>query len=341
MRISFSRWFAAALLCAMVSAAVCAQTEQEKDLDARKRLFPEIATGALGVKRGPLGRYYVLISRGVQVFDTGGAKIAEIPSPAAGNKSAPALVYGVAFDVDSDGRVYVADRGGNALRVFSPGGAPLISVPFNSPTGITALPGGEFAASGVGGAHLVSVFNLQGKEVRTFGDPIDAVDDNATFNQFLNIGRVVSDAASNVYFAFNYFPEPTFRKYDRFGYASLNLTLDTVEFAPAAQALRREIKRQMDKHSAPSLKESMSCLGVDPESQEIWMALGDELLLLNHEGLLLFGYRAYTPEGARLAPNSILVEPDRLIFTSDRLGIYEMPRLDREIKPAATAPKQF
>ncbi len=335
------RWLgaavSAALLFSLFSVAVYSQSQIDQELDGRKRLFPEAGPGTAGLKRGPGGKYYVLQSHSVLVFDVDGKKVSEIPPP--GTKGPSVLYFAQALDVDSEGRVYVADRGRNILRVYSPAGAQILSVPLDSPTGIVALSGGEFAATSATAEHLISVFNFKGEEVRSFGDLIDTFDDEK-FNRAVNTGRLNTDPAGNIYFSFVYLPEPTFRKYDRIGYAALDFSLNTLEFAPPAQARRREIKRQIDHGQTPELRTTISCIAIDPTTQRIWLALDNELLLLDPDGIVRAEYRAYTPAGARIAPNSILIEPDRLILTADPLGVYDFPRPDLEIKSLKPAPKQ-
>jgi len=340
-RLPIYRWFAAALLCALAPALTCAQQIIEQDITATKRLYPDFGAGVWSIKHGPAGHYYILVGRSVLVFGDDQQKIAEIPPPPVkGSRGAPQLVYGVAFDVDSAGRVYVADRAANMLRIFSPDGASLLNVSFESPTGIAILPSGEIAAASASAEHLITIFDARGRELRSIGDQVD-FSDNHTFNRFLNVGHLAADTANNLYFAFNYFPEPTFRKYDRAGYASLDISLTTVEFAPAAQAARREIKRETVTGNVPELKPTVSCIGVDPVTERVWLAFGNEIMVFEKDGLQLAEYRVYTPEGGRLILNSILVEPERLVITSDPLGIYEFPRPDKLSLPSTRTPKQF
>ena len=343
-RFPLYRWLAAALLFALAStvASVGIHAQAvEQDITATKRLYPEIGAGVWSIKRGPAGHYYILVGRSVLVFGDDQQKLAEIPKPPEkGYHGAPPLVYGVAFDVDSAGRVYVADRAANILRIFSPDGDSLLNISFQSPTGIVVLPSGEIAAASASTDHLITIFDARGRELRSIGDQVD-FSDNHTFNRFLNVGHLASDTANNIYFAFNYFPEPTFRKYDRAGYAQLDISLTTVEFAPAAQAARREIKRETTTGNVPELKPTVSCIGVDPKTERIWLAFGNEVMLFEKDGTQLAEYRLYTPEGGRLILNSILIEPERLIITSDPLGIYEFPRPDKLIPPSPSAPKPF
>jgi hypothetical protein len=41
-------------------------------------------------------------------------------------------------------------------------------------------------------------------------------------------------------------------------------------------------------------------------------------------------YTMYTPKGARLEMNVILIEPDRMLIGSDPLGVYEFDRPDKK-----------
>jgi hypothetical protein len=338
------RWLAAALLFALASTiattGVRAQVV-EQDITATKRVYPEIGAGVWSIKRGPAGKYYILVGRSVLVFGDDQQKLKEIPRPTAKDfRGAPPLVYGVAFDVDSTGRVYVADRAANILRIFSPDGDSLLNISFQTPTGIAVLPSGEIVAASAVADHLITVFDARGRELRAIGDQVD-FSDNHTFNRFLNVGHLAADTANNIYFAFNYFPEPTFRKYDRAGYAQLDISLTTVEFAPAAQAARREIKRETTTGNVPELKPTVSCIGVDPATERVWLGFGNEVMVFGKDGLELAEYRLYTPEGGRLILNSILVEPERIVVTSDPLGIYEFPRPDKLSLLSTPTPKQF
>ena len=143
-----------------------------------------------------------------------------------------------------------------------------------------------------------------GKVVREFGDPTE-IAERGELNRFLNVGRLANDAGGHLYYAFNYLPEPTVRKYDRYGYAALEISLSALEFQPAAQAARREIERQEKKSGAPTLKPIVTAVGVDPATQEIWVALGGLLLHFDRAGDRQDSYRTFTPEGARLEATEI------------------------------------
>ena len=309
----------------------------ETELLAGRRVFPEVGAGIRAVKRDAGGRYYILAAPGaaVIVYDAAGQRVGLIPRLAAipgapippVTKDAP-LVYGDDLDVDAAGRLYIADRGANAVKVFASEGTLVLTIHIAAPTSVAALPEGEIAVASAKSSRLVSVLDAHGKVVREFGDPTE-IAERGELNRFLNIGRLATDPASHIYYAFSYLPEPTVRKYDHHGYAAFELQLISLEFQPAAQAARREIERQ-ERRGTPALKPIVTAVAVEPATQEIWVALGGLLLHFDSEGNRRGTYRTFTPEGARLEATAILVEPDRLLLASDLLGIYEFLRPDKK-----------
>jgi hypothetical protein len=322
--------FAATLLAAAAGSAFA----QDDALTATKRLFPGIGAGLHAVRRGANGRYYVLVSPalGVAVFDAEGKPLLEIGTQpiaqGAGTKPQPAIVFGEDCDVDAEGRIYVADHGANAVKIFSSKGELLRAIHVPEPISVAALSGGEVAVSTLREPKLVYVYSAEGREVRAFGEPAD-IANRSDLNRFLNIGRLAHDAQDHIYYAFRYLPEPTVRQYDSHGYAGYEIQLTEVDFLTGARAVRREIARQEQRGDSPSLKPVVTAVGVDPTSGEVWMAMGNTLLRFDREGNHRASYRIYTAEGARLEATTLFVEPLRLLIGSDPLGIYEFERPDK------------
>jgi hypothetical protein len=299
-----------------------------------------IGPGLRAVKRGGDGRLYVLASPspGLTVFDGGGKQVLSIeefaPSAAGANpRQAPnqaMIAFGEDCDVDADGKIYVADRGANLIRVFSADGAPLRSIAAKNPVAVAALPEGEIAVATLREPHLVIVFDKTGREVREFGDP-EPIAERAELNRYLNIGQLATDAAGHLYYAFAYLPEPTVRQYDHLGYGGQDIQFTALEAWPAAQAARKEIERQERRGDQPSFKRILTAVGVDRSNGEVWIALYNTLLHFDAEGNRQATYKIYTPQGARLEANTILVEKDHLMIGSDPLGIYEFARPDKKI----------
>lgn len=334
-------WTVLLVMAAAALAAAQAPTQREIELRATVRVFPDVGAGVRTVKRDAAGRYYVLLAKSVWVLDAEGKKLAEIPPPAASAKEAkkdPAqIVYGDDLDVGPDGNLYVADRGADTVKVYSPAGALVRSIPVPAPTAVVALPDGEVAVTSASLApprqgdrptRLITVFDARGRAIREFAEIIELTE-RRDLNRFLHFGRLGSDAEYHLYYAFSYFPEPTVRKFDRFGYAKLEIELVALDIMPTAQAARREITRQ-ERSGTLVLKPIVNAIGVDPQSQEVWLALDNRLMHFESDGTRRAVYRVFTAEGARLEPIALLVEPARLLLATDALGIYEVPRPDKK-----------
>jgi hypothetical protein len=324
-----------AVMCLLACGAVNVFAQDEGDLMAKRRVFPNAGPGLRAVKRGGDGRLYVLgsPSPGLVVFDAAGKQvlsISELPAAATSAKAGRALItFGEDCDADADGKIYVADRGANLVQVFSADGALLRSIPVNAPVAVAALPDGEVAVGTLREPHLVIVFDKNGRDVREFGDP-EPLTERADLNRYLNIGQLATDAQGHLYYAFEYLPEPTVRQYDRVGYARQDIQYTALEAMPTAQAARKEIERQERRGNQPALRRIITAVGVDRANGEVWIALNNTLLHFDKDGNRRATYKIYTPEGARLEATTILIEPEQLIIGSDPLGVYEFERPDKK-----------
>lgn len=326
------RWI---IFASFLGLAGLASDQAEIELIATKRLFPDMGPGLVALKRDVAARRYLILSlrsAGVAVYNSDGARMGTIPPSGAPSS---ALQFPSDFDITPDGRIVIADRAANALKFYDDDGALVQSISTPAPSSVAALPEGEVAVTSSAFAaprdqtlRLITIFDKSGRIVRAFGDPVELASRH-DLNRFLNIGRVSSDPSGALYYVFSFLPEPTARKYDRFGYVSLEITVTSLDIQPAAQAVRREIKRQDEKGGAPRMNAVISALGVDPDTHDFWLALGNVLLHLDREGTRLAAYRTYSAEGVRLEPIAILVEPDRLLFACDPLGVFEFPRPDK------------
>src|SRR6266704_1985707 len=131
-------------LLAGAGAAAIAQEQIEGELSAKQRILPAIGPGLQAIRRSGDGRLYVLASPtpGLLVFNSAGKQVLAIAefSSATPNASPALITFGDDCDVDDDGKIYVADRGANLIRVFSSDGTPLRSIPVKYPVSVAALP---------------------------------------------------------------------------------------------------------------------------------------------------------------------------------------------------------
>jgi hypothetical protein len=330
-----------AILSATAATGSLARAQEDPTLDAKRRLYPEIGEGFRGIRRAPDGSYYVLrgaapaappkVSKrskvpppampAVLVFDSKGTKLREIHIQGRPRER----VSPDSFDLDATGRVYIADPSANAVNIYAADGTLSVRLNIPAPTQIVALPRDEFAVSSANAGHLISVFDLQGKPLREFGELADLSDD-AELNHRLNAGHLAKDNAGILYFAFRYLPEPTVRKYDSASGSLVDeLSLTTLDLQPMAQSARQEIARAAAGKPVRA-HEIISGFGLDPQTQEFWLALGNLLMHFDNADNRVTTSRTYTTDGARMVPNFILVEKDRLLLGGDPLGIYEFLR---------------
>ena len=327
-------WYVATLLAvalASIAPALSHAQEQfqfESPLLAKRRVFDTAGAGFRAIRRGPNGNYYVLTApaAALQIYDAAGKRVGQIPSDGAATAKGAALVYGESFDVDREGRVAVGDRGANTVKIYAPNGSLATSIAVSGPASVVLLPGGEVAAASPNMPRLVTVYDLAGKLIREYGD-LEEIADRSDVNRQMNLGRLATDDVGNTYLAFEYLPEPTARKFDLVGYLSMEISLATLEFQPAAQAARRAIARS--DRGTPALHRIITAIGVDPQTQDVWLAIGTLLMHFDKDGQRLATFRTYMPGGARIEASTILVEPDRLLIGADPQGIYEFPRPDK------------
>src|ERR1700730_8649576 len=147
------------LLATLAASSACA--ESEGDWTAKSRVFSGVGPGLRAVRHGADGRMIVLASPspGLLVFDKQGNRLFAIAESAAattdGKSGHATVTFGEDCDVDSEGRIYVADRGANAIQVLSPDGTLLRSIPVPAPISVASLGEGEVAAATMREPHLV------------------------------------------------------------------------------------------------------------------------------------------------------------------------------------------
>ena len=326
---------AASLLVCLSAALWATPSEIDEQLTARRRLFASVGPGLREVRRTGNGNYYVLASPspGLVVFDAQGKQLSTIGATPESTSPAtappPPIAFGEDCDVDSHGNVYVADRGQNAITVFSPDGKQLHSFRVASPVSLTLLPENEIAVTTLQRTHLVTIYSSSGKLLREFGD-LESLSSRPEIDQIVNFGRVASDPEGHIYFGFTYMPEPVVRQYDRFGYAGQTFEFTGTDAFPEAQALRKEIVRQEAHNKPPLLHPILTAFGVDAVAGDVWMGLHNTLVHFDKDGIRRSEYQIYTPKGARLEASVILVQEQTLLIGSDPLGVYEFERPDRK-----------
>jgi len=298
---------------------------------ARARVFPEIGPGVSALKRDSAGRYYVLAApaKSIVIYGPGGARAGQIPNA---NSRGAKIVYAQDFDLDAQGRLVVVDRGANSLKIFEPDGSLDATIPVTAPMSIAALSRDEFAVAALRSENLVSIFDLHGRLVRGFGE-VEGAPASAEKGGLLSRGRLYGDSTGHIYFAFTDRPDPTIRKYDRFGYASYEISVPASEFTPQAEARRWNSITIEEGGATATTKPVIRALGIDPETHEVWAAIGDELVHFDSDGNRRAAYLTSTKEGARIDASAILIEHDRMLIAADPIGVFDFALPERQLPP--------
>ncbi len=209
-------------------------------LRARARVFPSVGPGIAAIKRDSSDRYFILAEPAsvIWIFDSSGKRIGQIPNT---NSHGATIHYAVAIDIDLRGRLFVADRGDNSIKIFAPDGSLVATIHVTAPTSVVALSDGQFAVTTLQSKHLVQILDEKGATVRTFGDPGDVSASDASAQPLMDRGRITGDASGNIYFAFTSLPDPTVQRFDRFGYSAYGAVISAAEFGPGAGRTGREV----------------------------------------------------------------------------------------------------
>jgi hypothetical protein len=308
----------------------------EVALTARARVFPDVGPGLAALERDAAGRYYFLAGAGkfIAIYSAEGKRVGQVPAAGAGGRGA--IVYAADLDLDSAGRIYVADRGANAVKIFAADGSLETSIAVPAPTSVAALGGGEIAVTTLRPERLVSIYNEQGKLVRSFGDLAEMAT-GAEASKRMNPGRLCGDGRGDIFYVFLFLPEPTVRKFDRFGYAAYEISLDAKEFTPDLGETHLNVLTLDRRATAAPAKPVVNAFGADAGSGGTWIAIGNELLHFDKDGARRSTHHLFLPEGAPLEPKVILVEPERLLAGADPIGIFEFEKPDKD--PAAASAK--
>jgi len=209
-------------------------------LRARARVFPTVGPGVAAVKRDSSGRYFILAEPAsvISIFDGTGKRIDQFPNV---NSHGATIRYAVAIDLDSRGRLFVADRGDNSIKIFAPDGSLVAAIHVTAPTSVVALTEGQFAVTTLQSKRLVQIMDEKGTTVRTFGDPSDQSQAEASAQPLMDRGRITGDSSGNIYFAFTSLPDPTVHRFDRFGYSAYGAVMSADQFEPAPGRTGHEV----------------------------------------------------------------------------------------------------
>jgi hypothetical protein len=202
-------------------------------IDSRDKVFPDVTAGVMAIKHDSSDRYYILAKPEtvISVYAEDGKLIGRIPNSKSGGAT---IRYAVDIDITPGGLLAVADRGTNAILVFSSDGSFVSRTPVAAPTSVVALADDQFAVTTLTSKRLVEIIDVRGKVLRSFGDPLAVSDPPADApaenKPPVNMGRILGDSSGGIYYAFTTVPDPTVRKYDKYGYLGYEASIPARTF---------------------------------------------------------------------------------------------------------------
>lgn len=204
------------------------------------RILPGVGPGLRAIRRGTSANYYVLTAPGAvaAIYSPDGKRVGQIPaqSSLASTAGSP-IVNGSDLEVDSAGRVYIADLAANAVKIYSAQGVLLRKIRVSAPISVEPLPRGEVAIASLYSDHMVDVYDqTQGELDRSFGEisgPVEHCDpailrcttDEQQTADLANRPWFYGDPAGNIYVNVDASPAPTIRKYDSYGIRDFEFTM--------------------------------------------------------------------------------------------------------------------
>ena len=292
----------------------------QDEVRAYRQVAYESGHGTLTLKKGPDGGYYALnqADRCVWMFSPSGSSTGRISSFGMGPSD---LLSPKDLAIDSEGNAIIAD-GSNSVKVLSPRGQLLISIPFQRPEHVAILSDGRILVSGFPKEYLMSIFDAQGRFLANLGMPAK-VDENAFFNAVLNMGIIAVDKTDDIYYIFQYMLVPTVRKYKPDGtlVAEWHLTVGEVSEHTLAAANRRYQENKKSAHYGGI--QILTAGTFDSDSKTLWVASGAQITQLDPSGHPLRIMKLVRPDGRPLQAEGLIVNRNTIRASTSMAGIFE------------------
>ncbi len=222
--------------------------EGDECLAPQTRVLPDVGPGLRALRTGPSGNYYVLTAPGTTaaIYSPDGKPLGQVPRSGTSSLGS-SIVNGADLQVDPTGRVYVADLGANAIKIYSGEGTLEKTIRVPAPVSVEPLLGGEVAVASLFSKHLADIYDEErGELYRSIGEteqPVLVECDQSSLSCTMAtkksppVGSRIwfyGDTAGNLFISLVDSPSPTIRKYDGYGYLVFESTVPLVHTASAS-----------------------------------------------------------------------------------------------------------
>jgi hypothetical protein len=173
--------------------------------------------------------------------------------------------------VGSEGNIYLADSVSNQVRVMSPTGESLRTVPVARPYALGVLGNGNLVVGSTAGMDLLHLYGPTGSRLLSFGE-LRLLDNRShRQNRFLNRGKIAIGPSNTIYYVSRFAPAPTVQKYSSDGQLLSEFAIngDAVDFQRkvANDFLREKGAGQVGGFDV------ITCATVDPSTDHLWIGM--------------------------------------------------------------------
>jgi len=261
-------------------------------LQSSERIFREAGFVRSAVASGDGHFLYVLIAgRGsVIVYDERRDSFRDIPAP---SLSPDALA------VDAQGRMYLADTEADQVAILSPFGQRLRTFRVPRPRSLAVLRDGRIVVASPTEGALLHLYDSAGRRFKSFGALKLFDETNPVQNRFLNRGRVLVDAADNIYYVFEFAPRPTVQKFSKEGELLSEFVVEGQAVDLQVQMARRFLAAKDPRQVGGVV--TIASATLDPVTGHLWIGVNGS----SRSGILY----EYSPEGEKLREYAFVFRP--------------------------------
>lgn len=229
------------------------------------------------------------------------------------------------FAIDRFGNLVVADKGNDAIKVFSKDGSLVRNFRQEKIYSVDVLSNGDIVAVSERDNQLIRVLSPDGHLVRYVGEPVptDSEKLSPRLHIYLNRGVLLVDWQDNIFWVGGRLPTPMIRKYSQQGELLLQFQPSGQTIESVAARARQQLADKLQTNTVGAVG-TLNGIHVDRRTGEIWvMPAAPGLLIYDSLGNLK---RNLTMEAGPYvsvgAWDLLILDRERFIISNSVIGCY-------------------
>ncbi len=204
-----------------------------------------------------------------------------------------------ALAVDARGRIYLADTEADQIAILDPFGQRLRTFRVPRPLSLAVLSDGRIVVASPTEGALLHLYDPAGRRFRSFGALKLFDETNPVQNRFLDRGRVLVDAADNIYYVFEFAPHPTVQKFSKEGELLSEFVIEGQAVDLQVQMARRFLAAKDPRQVGGVV--TIASATLDPVTGHLWIGVNGS----SRSGIVY----EYSPEGEKLREYAFVLRP--------------------------------